>query len=366
MKYRSTKPMHRRAFLKASLGATALAAGWPFSSAWGQPNTLRAAAALRKLLAGSAVSNPQLHSSAIAALVAEQCSIVVSENEMKWDAIHPERDRYDFTAADELAAFAEKHSLLLRGHNLCWHDAQPPWLESVATQENAAQLLEEHVRTVAGRYAGRIHSWDVVNEAIEPQDGRPDGLRKSSLWFKLIGKEYIAIAFRAAAAADPKALLTYNDYGLEEPSNGNEDRRDATLALLRWMRSNQIPIHALGLQSHLTARYDELPDWSGMDHFLKQVATLDIKVFVTELDIDDSGLAGKTAEREKEVAWLCENYLENVLKHPQVEAVLTWGLVSHGAYGDQRPYAGHRALPFDEHLEPSPFLTAMLGALQKR
>jgi endo-1,4-beta-xylanase len=131
------------------------------------------------------------------------------------------------------------------------------------------------------------------------------------------------------------------------------------LALLRWMRNNRIPIHALGLQSHLKARFGPWPDWGPLHDFLKQVTKLNLQVFVTELDIDDSDLPGDAKEREELAAALCKDYLKNVLKHPQVTAVLTWGLVS-------RELGTHRALPLDENLRPAPFFTAMLDALQKR
>jgi endo-1,4-beta-xylanase len=357
--------MLRRPFLKASLGATAFAAVWPLARAFGESNTLRAAAATRNVLAGSAVSNSQLYDPAVAAILTEQCAILVAENEMKWRHIHPEPDHYDFTAPDELMAFTTSNAMLLRGHNLCWHDAQPPWLARLATPNNAPRLLEQHIRTVVGRYSGHIHSWDVVNEAIEPGDGQRGGLR-NTLWYQLLGERYFDIAFRTAAEADSKSLLTYNDYGLEEDSPWNQGRRAAVLELLRWMRRNQIPIHALGLQSHLTAHYDELPNWIGLHGFLRQVAQLDLQVFVTELDVNDSDLDGNLQKREKEAAWLCQDYLKNVLKHPHVTAVLTWGSVSHGSYGNNDPLRGHRALPFDENLRPTPFLTAMLKAFRKQ
>ena len=357
--------MQRRVFLKASIGATALAAAWPSASAPGELNTLRAAAATRNVLVGSAISNSQLHDPAVLAIVEEQCRILVAENVMKWRTIHPEPDRYDFTAGDDLMAFATNKGMLLRGHNLCWHEAQPSWLSQMATQDNAARLLQEHIRTVAGRYAGHIHSWDVVNEAIEPDDRRPGNLR-DSLWHKLLGERYIDIAFRAAAQADPKALLTYNDYGLEQDGAWNDNRRAAAIGLLRWMRQNRIPIHAIGLQSHLVAQYDELPSWIGLHGFLRAVEELDLQVFVTELDVNDSDLDGNVQKREKEAAWLCRDYLKNVLKHPHVTAVLTWGPVSHGSYGNHDALRGHRALPFDENLKPTLLLTGMLKAFQKR
>jgi endo-1,4-beta-xylanase len=360
------KSMQRRLFLKASLGATAsLAAEWPWASALGESSTLRAAAETRNVLAGSAVSNSQLHHPAIVSILAEQCRILVAENGMKWRTIHPEPDRYDFTVGDELMAFATNRAMLVRGHNLCWHEAQPAWLPQLATPDNAARLLREHIQTVVGRYAGRIHSWDVVNEGIEPGDLQPGNLR-DSFWHKLLGERYIDIAFRAAAQADPKALLTYNDYGLEEDGASNDNKRAATIGLLRWMRQNHIPIHALGLQSHLTAIYDELPSWLGLHGFLKEVAALDLQVFVTELDVNDTDLDGSIEKRAKEAAWLCQDYLKNILKHRHVTAVLTWGPVSHGSYGNHDALAGHRALPFDENLRPTPMLTAMIKAFRKR
>ena len=358
----STALMKRRTFVKSSLAAAASSAVLRFPLSLDESKTLRSSGAEKHLLTGSAVSSSQLKNPFLTPILVEQCNIVVAENEMKWDYVHPERDRYDFTAADELVAFGEKNSMKVRGHNLCWHKAQPPWLANVVTAENAARLLKEHIHSVAGRYAGRIHSWDVVNEAVDPEGGSKDGMR-DSLWMQLLGLRYIAIAFHAAAEADPKALLTYNDFGLEEDSPSNELRRVVTLEFLKWMRRNRIPIHALGLQSHLSARYDNLPDWGGLHAFLKQVAKLDLQVFVTEFDIDDSELSTKSEKRERQVAEFCRDYLGNVLKHAQVSALLTWGMVSHRAYASENR---HIALPLDENLRKTLFLSAMIEAIGKR
>lgn len=349
--------IQRRDFLKTSLSAAVLA-GNRFSPLVPQgSNTLRAAGAARNVLVGSAVSNSQLHDAALTTFLVEQCDIVAPESEMNWEDIHPERERFDFADGDELMAFAARNSLLVRGGTLCSHEDQPSWL-GIATRENAAHLLVDHIRTVAGRYAGRIHSWDVVSDAIEPDDRRSDGMRESS-WLQLLGLQYIAIAFRTAAKADPKALLIYSDYGLEGDAPENDQRRVVALALLRWMRANQIPIHALGLQSHLTAKFGPWPDWRGLHEFLKQVGKLELQVFVTELDIDDTDYPASGQKRQKAVAELCRRYLENALTHPQVKAVLTSGLISHDS-------EGHRALPLDEEQRLTPFFTAMLDTLQKR
>ena len=157
--------MDRRNLLQLSLTAFAACALPRFAAAEALPS-LREIAASKGLLFGSAVSDRQLHRPELTALLLEQCSIVVAENAMKWRATQPEQDRFDFTQADAFMAFAESNRMVARGHNLCWHEHNPEWLEAMATPQNAADLLRRHIQTVAGRYKGRIHSWDVVNEAI--------------------------------------------------------------------------------------------------------------------------------------------------------------------------------------------------------
>lgn len=360
--------MDRRKFLKTSTVVAALAA-FPQVATSGKPMTLREAARSKNLLVGSAVSNGQLHDSQVSEFLTEQCDIVATENEMQWRWIHPQPDSYDFSKADELIGFAATHAMKVRGHNLCWHDGQPDWLADDATHANAARLLRDHIHTVAGRYAGRIHSWDVVSEALDPDGSRDDGMR-NSLWMQLLGPKYVAIAYRAAAEADPKALLTYNEYGLEEGSGYNEHRRHLTIAFLRWIRENRIPLHALGLQSHLTAHYDQLPDWTGLHFFLKEVRKLELEVFITQLDIDDTNLSTNAAKRGRQVADLCSDYLNHVLKHPHVTVLLTSGVVSHDFHtkptADWPSQTRHLALPLDEYSRPTSFLSATLQSLQNR
>jgi endo-1,4-beta-xylanase len=206
--------MNRRAFLECTadvLGAASLvnaASGhsWEAGGASGA-GTLREPAQKRGLLVGSAISTGQIAQPDVAQLIAQQCSIVVAENDMKWRWTQPEENRFDFERVDEIMAFAENNGLSVRGHNLCWYESLPEWLEKTATKENAARRPRKHIMVVAGRYAGRIQSWDAVNEAIEVKDGRPDGLR-DSIRMRLLGPEYLAIAFRTAAETDPKARLT--------------------------------------------------------------------------------------------------------------------------------------------------------------
>ncbi len=226
--------MTRRQFGRAALalGTAAALPGWlraqqnaaPAASvSVSGPDSLRAHAAARGLLYGTAVNPALLDVDGVAAgnasdgytlLIKEQAGIVVAEGAMKWAALRPGRSIFDFTMADKLMRFAGLAGQRVRGHNLCWHEALPSWFKSTVNESNARTHLTQHIQAVAGRYRGQIHSWDVVNEAINPGDGRPDGLRKTP-WLESIGPDYIELAFRTAADADPHARLTYNDYGIE-------------------------------------------------------------------------------------------------------------------------------------------------------
>jgi endo-1,4-beta-xylanase len=330
--------------------------------------TLRAAGAAKGILAGTAVGRGILDDPAMAQLIVDQYNILVCENDMKWAATQPEQGRYDFTRADTVVAFAESHGQRMRGHNLCWHVNNPPWLAAALTPQNAASILEDHVRTVAGHYAGRIHSWDVVNEAVLPADGRKDGLRKS-IWLQMLGPDYLEFAYRAAAAADPQARLTYNDYDIERDNPVHERRRKAVLDLLRWFRKKNIPLQAVGIQSHLTASLVPAT-WKGLNRFFDEVHDLGLEVYVTEMDVEDLELPSDIPTRDRMVAAMYRGYLGDVLHHPAVKAVLTWGFTDKYSWltrsRHQRPDAlPKRPLPFDADLLPKPAFNAIIEALQK-
>jgi endo-1,4-beta-xylanase len=366
--------LNRRTFL--GLSGTAMISSARFLRAQQTPAqdappaepTLRAAGAAKGILAGTAVGRGILDDPAMAQLIVDQYNILVCENDMKWAATQPEQGRYDFTRADTVVAFAESHGQRMRGHNLCWHVNNPPWLTAALTPQIAASILEDHVRTVAGHYAGRIHSWDVVNEAVLPADGRKDGLRKS-IWLQMLGPDYLDLAYRAAAAADPQARLTYNDYDIERDNPVHERRRKAVLDLLRWFRKKNIPLQAVGIQSHLTASLVPAT-WKGLNRFLDQLHDLGLEVYVTEMDVEDLELPGDIPTRDRMVAAMYRGYLGDVLNHPAVKAVLTWGFtdkyswLTHSRH--QRPDAlPKRPLPFDADLRPKPAFNAMIDALQK-
>ena len=287
--------------------------------------TLRERAAARKLIYGAASDYRYLSVDAqFAAIFARECGLLVPENDLKWNTLRPSPDSFNFVEGDWLAKFARDHKMLFRGHTLVWHQSLPEWFKNTVNRQNALGVMLKHIETVVGHYAGNVHSWDVVNEAVFLQDGRSDGLRNTP-WLQFLGSDYIDIAFRAAARADPKALLVYNDFGLDYDTRDDEAKRVAVLRLLERLKSQGTPVHALGIQAHL--RGDESSfNAKKLKTFLRNVAGLGLKILVSELDVTDENLPLDALARDRIIAGAYEDYLSAVLEEPAVIAVLTWGL----------------------------------------
>jgi endo-1,4-beta-xylanase len=339
--------------------------------------SLRAHAAARGLLYGTAVAPQLLDIDGFAAgkttdpytqLIAAQANILVAENSMKWGPLRPTADAFDFTQADRLMRFASLAGQRVRGHNLCWHESLPGWLKTTANKENARQILTHHIDVVAGHFRGQLHSWDVVNEAINPPDGLSDGLRKT-MWFDLIGPEYLELAFRTAAAADPQTKLTYNDYGIELDTPTQTEKRAQVLALLRRFKAKGVPIHAVGVQSHLNATGPQ--PGKGLREFIREAAKMNLEVFVTEMDVNTHAVVGGPDAQDAAVAAVYRDYLRMVLAEPNVPIALTWGITSahswlnklHGSQSTRPDGAQERPLPFDDDLKPTPAFVALREAI---
>ena len=332
--------------------------------------SLKAHAARAGLLYGCAVA-PKLLSSdaAYTQTILDQCDILVAENAMKWAALRPAFGQFNFDQADALLRFAEQHQMKLRGHNLLWHEALPKWFAAEVNRSNARQVLVEHIQSVAGRYAGRMHSWDVVNEVVWMKDGRPDGLRTSP-WLELIGDDYIELAFRTARLADPTALLAYNEFGIELDTDDNQQKRDAVLLLLRRLKARNVPIDAMGVQSHMRAV--DMPGFTGagLKKFMQDVRQLGMQVFLTEMDMADKGLSGDTAKVDAAVADGYAKYLGAALSDPAVTVVLTWGITDRYTWlswnKEKKVAEPVRPLPFDRGYKATEAFYAIRGAFDER
>jgi endo-1,4-beta-xylanase len=327
--------------------------------------TLSDRAAAKGLLYGAASTARKIQQdAAFASAVARECNLFVPENDLKWKALRPSPEQFDFTQGDWLAAFAQAHEMQFRGHTCVWHEALPDWFDQVVTPQNAEQFLTDHIRTVVGHYAGQIHSWDVVNEAIDPVGQGDNGLRDTP-WKRFLGVDYIDIAFHTAAAADPNALLVLNDYDLDYDIPRDAAKRAAILRLLRELVDREVPVHVLGIQAHLRAAETSF-DPIILRDFLRQVADLGLKIMVTELDVVDQDLPRALHPRDLAVAHTYQSYLDTVLQEPAVIAVLTWGLSDRYTWlANFRPRsdgAAPRPLPLDSQMYRKPAWRAIASA----
>lgn len=316
--------------------------------------SLRDRAAAKGLIYGAAASHRVLASDKnFAARFAQECAILVPEWELKWGTVRPSPNRFNFAPGDWLLKFAHHNKMLFRGHTLVWHQSIPRWFSDQVDRHNAEQTLREHITKVVGHYAGQVHSWDVVNEVIHLDSGRSDGLRKWP-WLQFLGPDYIDIAFHTAAEADPKAMLVYNEHSLDYNTRDDEAKRVATLKLLERLKSRGTPIHAFGVQAHLRGDETRL-NAKKLKAFLRNVADLDLKILVTELDVTDKKLPKNPNIRDRTVANSYEDYLDVVLDEPAVIAVLTWGLSDRytwlSSHKPRQDRAAVRTLPLDAQLQ---------------
>jgi len=335
--------------------------------------SLKAHAQRHGLIFGSAVIIPNVQNDGdFAELIAEQCGIVVPTNELKWVALRPAPDKFDFAAPDFLLAFAKSHKMLMRGHTLCWHQSVPNWLKEPENSGKARQFFVDHITTVCRHFAGQIQSWDVVNEAIEPNDKQPGGMRKS-FWYEQIGPEYIELAFRTARAADPHAKLTYNDYGVESENKGDADRRRLILEMLSGLKKRDVPIDAVGIQSHIRAGQTS-GFGRGLTDYIESIRQMGLEVYLTELDVNEDGIqTDDEAKRDAAIAETYSDYLRVALVNPAVKLVLTWDFSDRFTWLNEmqshrrlRPNRPQRALPFDSDYRPKPAFFAIRDSFDQR
>lgn len=357
--------MTRRHLLAAISGATL--AGTAGASAQTIEKTLIGAARSKNLIYGAAVANWQIDRDAtLRRTFDRQCGIVVPEWEMKWGTIEATRGTRNYAAADRIVSFGASHGLACRGHAAIWYRNLPKWVEP-ALKAEGVKVMEAHIQDLMAHYKGKIKSWDIVNEAIEPKDGLEDSLRNSP-FLRQLGPDYIARAFTIAAEADPTIQPFYNEYGLYHNDSTDQARRTAVLALLRKLKQQGAPVYGLGIQGHLNIGRPFDP--SVFAGFLRDVAGLGLKILITELDIDDRSLTQTISERDRLVANLATSFLTTALAERAVEGVITWGLsdkyswLNTSTYQKRSDGTMNRCLPYDENFQIKPFWYSLYYAFR--
>ncbi len=281
---------------------------------------LRQVAADKGIDFGAAVEPIYLQDNDFSDAFIKECAILVPEWSLKWAAYAPTEGRLVFDDVDQLLRFAGAHGMKMRGHTLIWYAAMPDWAKAAlaaASPARAEQMMESLCYSVAGRYRGRLTSWDVVNEAIEPKDNQDNGLRASP-WLQAMGPDYIEKAFRLMAAVDPSAQRVYNDYAVEH----NQEKADAMVAMLRRLKERDVPIQAVGLQAHLSVGKDLAP----LAKLCKDIKDMELDLLITELDVEDTSYWLNDAAHDQRVADTARAFFDTVFSLLKPKQILTWGL----------------------------------------
>lgn len=298
---------------------------------------------------GVALNANELYSNSEYQRVATQhFNSVTPENIFKPSYLHPAPKRYEWTEADQLAAFSRFNNQRLHGHTLIWHQQLPPWMTVFSGSPAAWEaLFRDHIQTICRHFRGQVRSWDVVNEAFDA-----DGTLRSTIWSQHLGSSYLEKAFRYAHEADPDALLFYNDYDLES----NPVKRQAVLAWLRTMRQRGVPVHGLGLQMHISIGY---PDNAQLAEALREVQKAGLLLHLSEVDVSVNPL-GKVVSptpallqrQADKLAFLVRTYLE--LPKAQQFGVTFWGVSDQNTW--IRYYFNRDDYPllFDDNYHPKP------------
>jgi endo-1,4-beta-xylanase len=334
---------------------------------------------------------------------------------MKWALLHPRpgADGYDFNAADAFVNFGLSNKMHMAGHTLVWHSQTPNWVFAGtnppppgitnaapnpsantnspgtnqfgrgrfgpgfgggfgrytgprASREELLQRMHDHIRTVVGRYKGKIKVWDVVNEAISDNG---TNILRNSLWLEIIGPDFIAKAFEYAHEADPDAILRYNDYSLENP-----DKRRKLITLIKSLQAQKVPVMAIGSQAHVNVS----TSFETMDQALTEIAALGLPIHITELDVnsaqggqrgfgadiannDVTTQGGLVEDANRKLADAYAGLFRAFLKHRNsVKVVTFWGPNDANSWR-----ANGKPLLFDGNSQPKPAFDAVIAEARK-
>ncbi len=332
-----------------------------------------------KFLIGVALNQMQISTDTAAQeLVKQHFNAIVAENCMKSEVIHPEENVYNFVPADSLVDFGQANGMVVIGHCLIWHSQLASWfavdsLGNDVAPEVLKARMKEHISTIVGRYRGRIRGWDVVNEAIVE-----DGSYRQSPFYRILGEEFIPLAFQYANEADPDAELYYNDYGMNVPG-----RRDGVVRLIKQLKERGLRIDAVGMQAHMGMDYPQLDEF---ERSLEAFAAEGVNVMMTEWDMSALPTVSRSANisdkmayeramnpypdglpEDVELEWNARmrDFFELFLRHADViTRVNAWGLTDGDSWKNDFPMKGRVEYPllFDRKKQLKPFLQEMLNA----
>ena len=303
------------------------------------------------------------------ALLRKQARLLIP-GYVSWSWVAPTPTTYDFSREQRNIDFARSWGYPMSGAHLLWQHRVPNWFKAITDRSQAERAVRHHVAEMTSRFRGRFLSWNAVNESIDPEQGRPDGLRSDDAFLKIFGPTYHDLAFHAAKEGDPAAIRVYNDFGFENDSPEAEKRRISLLRLLDGMLARRVPIDAVGLQAHvaLTDTFNQ-----GLYRkFLKEISSRGLKILITEFDVNDRSGPADPKIRDQRVADYYAKFLEVALDEVNVIACSTWGI------SDRYTWIGPtydatlgrpdglpcRPLPFDSEFRAKPAFYAAINAFR--
>jgi endo-1,4-beta-xylanase len=332
-----------------------------------------------KFFFGTAINTRQLTGKEPEAVevVKQHFNSIVAENCMKSARIHPREGDFTFELADKFVKFGEENNMHIHGHTLIWHSQAPDWFfvdeqGGTVTAEVLTQRMKDHIYTVVERYKGRVHSWDVVNEAIED-----DGSYRKSKFFEILGEDFIKLAFQFAHDADPEAELFYNDYSMANPR-----KRAGVVRMVEQLKKDGIPIHGIGMQGHLGLNH---PDIQEFEKSLEAYGAFG-QVVISELDLSvlpspwgDAGAEisqnfkyddkmnpfpdGLPDSVEQQFNDRYAEFFELFLKHERIISRVTlWGVNDGNSWKNNWPVRGRTDYPllFDRQNNPKPVVKEII------
>lgn len=312
-------------------------------------------------------------------VIARNFNYVVAENCMKCEVVHPQEGVYDFTLADQFVDKAKAAGLKVLGHCLIWHSQCAPWFHydeqgKLVSPEVLKKRMREHIFTVMNHFKGRVDAWDVVNEAFED-----DGTPRQSLFYQILGTDYIPLAFQYAHEADPSVELYYNDFSMNKAA-----KVKGVTDFFRPLVRQGLPITAIGMQGHMILEGNNYVE--EYEHSINTITSLGLKTFFSEVDLSvlpnpfgfsganvsdrfayrpemDPMTKGMSKEKEQEVEQFWTDFYQMLLRHRNdILRVNFWCLNDGCSWRNDFPIKGRTdyATLFDRHNQAKPFVEKLI------
>lgn len=296
-------------------------------------------------------------------LIAKQFNMVVCENEMKFDAIEPNQNQFEYYHGDRLVKFAQKNNMYVRGHTLAWHQQVPGWLTEDGkkntynrSRKELLAILKNHIKNVVTHYKGKVKEWDVANEVLDDNQttiySNPNGYDlRPSVWATGIGEDFLDSAFVWTHQYDPDAKLILNDYGVEGKGWG---KSEALFNLAKRLRNSGIPIDGVGLQGHMDADLNYI---GSIEQNIARYQQEGFLCHITELDL---GIASNTNADLEMQANAYYRLARIAMKYSNCSSLMIWGLTDDLTWRN-----GRRPLLFDANNNKKPAYWGVHAALRQ-